>query len=272
MYLLILYLPFLSFLISIFFSEFLGNKGVCFLSTFFLGLTMLISLFIFFEIIVCNSLCNVSFSEWINVGFFHIKWSFYYDGLSSLMAVMITIVSFCVHMFSISYMNGDVQQEKFMGLLSIFTFFMLFLTIADNFFQLVLGWEGVGICSYLLINFWYMRKMTNDSALKALFFNRIGDFCLIIAMFLIYYYLKTFDFILIFDNYILLQIKLINLFGFQLNLLDLISCLIVIASIAKSAQILLNGWLLDAMEGPTPVSALIHAATMVIIKSCRGMM
>jgi len=160
-------------------------------------------------------------------------------------------------------MHGDFQHDRFMGLLSIFTFFMLLLVTADNFLQLLLGWEGVGICSYLLINFWYMRKNTNDSAFKALLFNRIGDLGLFLAMFLVYFYLKTFDFLIIFDNVNVLQLVRFDFLIFELNCLDLVCFLLVIAAMAKSAQIFLNGWLMDAMEGPTPVSALIHAATMV---------
>lgn len=264
MYLLILFLPLLSFILASFFSKFYGNRGINILSTFLIGLTMILAGFIFFEnVLWSNKTVVIFFSRWFDVGLFVVNWSFYFDGLTSIMCVMITVVSFCVHMFSISYMENDFQQEKFMGLLSIFTFFMLILVTSDNFLQLILGWEGVGICSYMLINFWFMRKNTNDSALKALFFNRVGDLGLLLAMFLIYFYLKTFDFIIIFDNYNVLQSIYFSFLFFKINLLDLICYLLIIASMAKSAQVFLNGWLMDAMEGPTPVSALIHAATMV---------
>ena len=263
MYLLILFLPLLSFFVSSFFSIFFGKRGISFISTTALYLSMLLSIFIFYEIVLCNSSCNVFFYQWFDVGLFTVSWSFYFDGLTSIMCVMITVVSFAVHMFSISYMENDHQQERFMGLLSIFTFFMLVLVTSDNFLQLLLGWEGVGICSYLLINFWFMRKHTNDSALKALLFNRVGDLFLLLAIFLIFFYLKTFDFNIVFDSFHLLQITSFVFLFFNLNLLDMISCFLVVAAIAKSAQIFLSGWLMDAMEGPTPVSALIHAATMV---------
>ena len=243
MYLLIICLPLFSFFSAAFLSFLFGKRGICFISTFFLGLSMLISLFIFYEVVLCNSTCNVFFSDWFNVGLFYVSWSFYFDGLTAIMCVMITIVSFAVHMFSISYMENDFQQERFMGLLSVFTFFMLLLVTADNFLQLILGWEGVGICSYLLINFWFMRKNTNDSALKALIFNRVGDLFLLLAMFLLYFYLKTFDFVIIFDSFRMLEFVKFNFLFYDFNLLDIISCFLVIAAVAKSAQIFLSGWL-----------------------------
>ena len=260
MYLLIIFLPVFSLIIGLFFSFFFGKNGIGFILTFSMLLTTIISFLIFYEIILCNSNCILFIFKWFDVGFFSCNWSFYFDGLTSIMCLMITSVSFCVHLFSINYMSSDFQKEKFMSLLTIFTLFMLFLVTADNLIQLLFGWEGVGICSYLLINFWYMRKNTNDSAIKALMFNRLGDFCFFLSIFVIIFYFKSTDLHLILDNWVFF--KNILIFGY-FNVLDLICFLLVIASMAKSAQLFLTGWLMDAMEGPTPVSALIHAATMV---------
>lgn len=263
MYLLFVFLPLYSFFISFVLSPFIGKKGTCFLTSFFLGITALLSLFIFYEIVLCDSNCYIILTSWFQSGCLSIFWSCYFDNLTSVMCIMISVVSFCVHVFSINYMGNDFQQERFMGLLSLFTFFMILLVVSDNLLQLLFGWEGVGICSYLLINFWYMRKNTNDSALKAVFYNRVGDLCLLLAIFIIYYFLQTLDFHLIFDNYFVLQNIQINLFFYDINVLNIVCFFLVIGAMAKSAQIFLQGWLGDAMEGPTPVSALIHAATMV---------
>jgi NADH-quinone oxidoreductase subunit L len=263
MYLLFVLLPLLSFFILSIFSSFFGKKGSCYISTFFVFTSACISIFIFFEVVLNNSTCYFYLFPWVEVGVLSIKWSCFFDQLTAIMCIMITVVSFCVHLFSINYMTEDFQQERFMGLLSLFTFFMIILVVSDNLLQLLLGWEGVGLCSYLLINFWYMRKNTNDSSLKAVFFNRFGDLCLLFAIFLLFYYLKSINFFIIFDNYQLLLNQNIDFIFFSLNVLELICFCLTIAAMAKSAQIFLQGWLGDAMEGPTPVSALIHAATMV---------
>lgn len=263
MYLLFIFLPFFSFFIAFFLSPFIGKKGTCYITTFFLGIAAALSLFIFYEVALCDSNCYLKLNAWFQSGILNINWSCYFDSLTAVMCIMISVVSFCVHLFSINYMEIDFQQERFMGLLSLFTFFMIMLVISDNLLQLLFGWEGVGICSYLLINFWYMRKNTNESALKAVFYNRIGDLCLLFSIFIIFYFLQTLDFLLIFDNFLVLQNININIFFFEINVLNIVCFFLVIGAMAKSAQIFLQGWLGDAMEGPTPVSALIHAATMV---------
>jgi proton-translocating NADH-quinone oxidoreductase chain L len=263
MYLLFIFLPFFSFIISCFFSTFFGKIGTCYISTGLLFICALLSIFIFYEIVLLDSNCFFTIGQWFDSGLMSNQWTCFFDSLTATMGVMITIVSFCVHFFSINYMAKDFQQEKFMGLLSLFTFFMIVLVTSDNLLQLLLGWEGVGICSYLLINFWYMRKNTNDSALKAVFYNRLGDLCLLLGIFLIFYYLRTLDFHIIMDNFFFLQNIFINFIFFEVNLLSCICFFFFMGAMAKSAQIFLQGWLGDAMEGPTPVSALIHAATMV---------
>lgn len=263
MYLVFIISPLLSFIVTAFFSSTFGAKGTAYLTSQLLGITACISIFIFYEVVLCDSICYLNLFTWFDVGLLNINWSCYFDPLSAVMGVMITVVSFCVHLFSVNYMSGDFQHERFMSLLSLFTFFMIVLVLSDNFIQLLLGWEGVGICSYLLINFWYMRKSTNDSALKAVFFNRVGDLTLLLGIFIIFYCLKSVDFFIVYDNYDILQNINIRLFFFDVNCLNLICFLFTIGAMAKSAQVFLQGWLGDAMEGPTPVSALIHAATMV---------
>jgi NADH-quinone oxidoreductase subunit L len=263
MYLIFIISPLLSFIITAFFSSIFGAKGTAYLTSQLLGITACVSIFIFYEVVLCDSTCYLNLFNWFDVGLLNINWSCYFDPLSAVMGVMITVVSFCVHLFSINYMAGDFQHERFMSLLSLFTFFMIVLVLSDNFIQLLLGWEGVGICSYLLINFWYMRKSTNDSALKAVFFNRIGDLTLLLGIFIIFYCLKSVDFFIVYDNFDVLQNINIRLFFFDINCLNLVCFLLMVGAMAKSAQVFLQGWLGDAMEGPTPVSALIHAATMV---------
>ena len=263
MYIIFILGPFISFIVSAFFSSKLGAKGTAYLTTQLLGVTALISIFIFYEIILCDSTCHLTLFNWFDAGLLNINWACYFDPLSAVMGVMITVVSFCVHLFSINYMAGDFQHERFMSLLSLFTFFMIILVLSDNFIQLLLGWEGVGICSYLLINFWYMRKPTNDAALKAVFFNRVGDLTLLLGIFIVFYCLRSVDFFIVYDNFDVLQNINIRLFFFDINCLNLVCFLFMMGSMAKSAQVFLQGWLGDAMEGPTPVSALIHAATMV---------
>jgi len=204
-----------------------------------LGITACISIFIFYEVIICDSTCYLNLFSWFDVGLLNIKWSCYFDPLSAVMGVMITVVSFCVHLFSINYMAGDFQHERFMSLLSLFTFFMIVLVLSDNFIQLLLGWEGVGIFSYLLINFWYMRKSTNDSALKAVFFNRVGDLTLLLGIFIIFYCLKSVDFFIVYDNFDVLQNINIRLFFFDVNCLNLICFLLMVGAMAKSAQVFL---------------------------------
>jgi len=261
---LIIFFPILSFFTAMLLSRFFGAAGICFISTFSIFGSLFLALLNFLQFVLYGTkIFYAPLFIWFDVALFTSQYCLFYDGVSAIMSVMILVVSFSVHLFSIGYMHKDFQHERFMGLLSIFTFFMLLLVTADNFLQLIVGWEGVGICSYLLINFWYMRKNTNDSAFKALLFNRVGDLGLFLAVFLVYFYLKTFDFSIIFDNYNILQLIKFNFVFFEVNCLDLVCCLLVIAAMAKSAQIFLNGWLMDAMEGPTPVSALIHAATMV---------
>tara|TARA_X000001036_G_scaffold439412_1_gene490479 strand:+ start:1621 stop:3528 length:1908 start_codon:yes stop_codon:yes gene_type:complete len=206
---------------------------------------------------------NYKIFEWITSGGFSANWSIKIDPLSSVMLVVVTFVSALVHIYSIGYMSHDPHKPRFMSYLSLFTFSMLALVVSDNFLQLFFGWEGVGLCSYLLIGFWYKKETANNAAIKAFIVNRIGDFGLAIAIFLIFFFFGTINFDEVFIATAQLAEEKLVFFGFESNLITLICIFLFIGAMGKSAQFLLHTWLPDAMEGPTPVSALIHAATMV---------
>ena len=185
-----------------------------------------------------------------------------FDSLTVVMLIVVTFISSLVHLYSISYMSEDPHSPRFMCYLSIFTFFMLMLVTGDNFLQLFLGWEGVGLASYLLIHFWFTRLQADKAAIKAMLVNRVGDFGLALGIFGCFTLFQTVDFSTIFacasaprNEWIFCNMRF--------NAITLICILLFIGAVGKSAQIGLHTWLPDAMEGPTPVSALIHAATMV---------
>ena len=185
------------------------------------------------------------------------------DPLSSVMLVVVTFISSLVHIYSIGYMSHDPHKPRFMAYLSLFTFSMLMLVTSDNFIQLFFGWEGVGLCSYFLIGFWFKKETANAAAIKAFLINRVGDFGFAIGIFLIFYLFGTVNYSEVFQQIPSIIDKDIDFLGFQINSINLICLLLFIGAMGKSAQIFLHTWLPDAMEGPTPVSALIHAATMV---------
>jgi NADH-quinone oxidoreductase subunit L len=222
-----------------------------------------ISILLFWNGIQNNTYGNYKIFEWISSGNFIANWSINIDPLSSIMLVVVTFVSALVHIYSIGYMSHDPHKPRFMSYLSLFTFSMLVLVVSDNFLQLFFGWEGVGLCSYLLIGFWYKKESANNAAIKAFIVNRVGDFGLAIGIFLIFFYFGTINFKEVFNLAPQFLEKNIVFFGFESSLITLICLFLFIGAMGKSAQFLLHTWLPDAMEGPTPVSALIHAATMV---------
>ena len=185
------------------------------------------------------------------------------DPLSAVMLVVITSISSLVHIYSIGYMSHDPHKPRFMAYLSLFTFAMLMLVTSDNFIQLFFGWEGVGLCSYFLIGFWFKKESANAAAIKAFVVNRVGDFGFALGIFLIFYLFDTVNYSEVFQQIPTVVDKNLLFLGFEIKAIDLICLLLFIGAMGKSAQILLHTWLPDAMEGPTPVSALIHAATMV---------
>jgi NADH-quinone oxidoreductase subunit L len=243
--------------------KFLGDRYSEIITTLFLFISAIFSIIIFYKGIVYDEYKNYKIIEWINSGNLKVDWSINIDPLSSIMLVVVTSVSSLVHLYSIGYMSHDPNKPRFMAYLSLFTFAMLMLIVSDNFLQLFFGWEGVGLCSYLLIGFWYKKNTANNAAIKAFLVNRVGDFGLAISIFLIFNYFGTLNYDEVFAKVAVDPTKEIIFLGLSVNLITLISLTLFIGAMGKSAQFLFHTWLPDAMEGPTPVSALIHAATMV---------
>ena len=260
---LILFLPLVGSIVSGFFGKLIGDKIIQILTSFFVSISSILSLIIFFKVINYGYVNNLIISTWINSGSLNANWTINIDALSSVMLVVVTLVSALVHIYSIGYMSNDPHKSRFMSYLSLFTFAMLTLVTSDNFIQLFFGWEGVGLCSYFLIGFWYKKKSANAAAIKAFLVNRVGDFGFALGIFLIFYIFGTVNYNEVFDKIPLFLNKELIFLGIKINAIDLICLLLFIGAMGKSAQIFLHTWLPDAMEGPTPVSALIHAATMV---------
>ncbi|CAN7555393.1 NADH-quinone oxidoreductase subunit L [Bradyrhizobium sp. LjRoot220] len=206
---------------------------------------------------------RIALFPWINSGDLQVAWSLRVDTLTAVMLVVVNTVSALVHLYSIGYMDEDPHRPRFFAYLSLFTFAMLMLVTSDNLVQMFFGWEGVGLASYLLIGFWYQKPSANAAAIKAFVVNRVGDFGFALGIFAIFMLLKSTDFETIFAGAPGLAGKTIDVFGWHADALTLTCLLLFMGAMGKSAQFLLHTWLPDAMEGPTPVSALIHAATMV---------
>ena len=201
--------------------------------------------------------------NWINSGDLSSEWSLRLDMLTSVMLVVVTSVSSLVHIYSIGYMSHDPHQTRFFSYLSFFTFSMLILVTSNNFLQLFFGWEGVGLASYLLIGFWYKKDTANSAAMKAFIVNRVGDFGFLIGIAILFLSTRSLDFDTIFSMKEQLLESSVMFFGYEFNTLNTACFFLFMGAMGKSAQLFLHTWLPDAMEGPTPVSALIHAATMV---------
>lgn len=223
----------------------------------------LLAAHVFYRVVFDGQGQTVELAPWIAVDDFSVNWALKVDVLTAVMLVVVTWVSSVVHIYSVGYMSHDHHKPRFMAYLSLFTFFMLMLVTADNFAQLFLGWEGVGLCSYLLIGFWYHKPSANAAAMKAFIVNRVGDIGLAMGICLIFMVMGTIQFDAVFAQAPSLALDRFLFLGYDLPLLDVIGCLLFVGCMGKSAQLFLHTWLPDAMEGPTPVSALIHAATMV---------
>ena len=258
----VIFLPLFGTIVG-YLSKYLGDIASQLFTTLSVCLSAILSIIIFYNGIVNDSYGNYLIYEWIGSGNFQANWSINIDPLSSIMLVVVTLVSALVHIYSIGYMNHDPNKPRFMSYLSLFTFSMLALVVSDNFLQLFFGWEGVGLSSYLLIGFWYKKNSANKAAIKAFIVNRVGDFGLAIGIFLLFLFFGTLNYNEIFQLVPSFSEKTINFLGFNTNLITLICSFLFIGAMGKSAQFFLHTWLPDAMEGPTPVSALIHAATMV---------
>nr|YP_011017653.1 NADH dehydrogenase subunit 5 [Campylaephora kondoi]WQF69476.1 NADH dehydrogenase subunit 5 [Campylaephora kondoi] len=263
MYLSIILIPLLSTVISGFGGRWLGRYGASVLSSSLILFNFVISLIIFFEVNLCGSSVFLKINPWIISDLLLINWSFIFDSLTSVMLIVVNSISSLVHFYSIGYLDEDPHAPRFMSYLSIFTFFMLILVTADNMVQMFLGWEGVGIASYLLINFWFSRLSANQAAFKAILTNRVGDFGLSLAILLSFAVFGSVDYLTIFSLAPLFETYKLNFFFYDLSYFSVFGFFLFLGAIGKSAQLGLHVWLPDAMEGPTPVSALIHAATMV---------
>ena len=255
----ILFLPLLASIISGFFGKLIGDRSSEIITSLFVVISASLSLFIFYNVISNQYESNIVLATWINSGSLNVNWSIKIDALSSVMLVVVTLFAALVHIYSIGYMSHDPHKPRFMAFLSLFTFAMLTLVTSDNFLQLFFGWEGVGLCSYFLIGFWFKRETANAAAIKAFVVNRVGD----LGIFLIFYLFGTVNYSEVFASIPQIIDKELLFLGIQIKAIDLICILLFIGAMGKSAQIFLHTWLPDAMEGPTPVSALIHAATMV---------
>ena len=259
----IIALPLIASIISGFFGRLIGDRSSEIITSLLVSISAIFSVLVLYEVVVNQYQENIIIATWISSGSLEVNWSMKIDSLSAVMLVVVTSVSALVHIYSIGYMSHDPHKPRFMAYLSLFTFAMLMLVTADNFIQLFFGWEGVGLCSYFLIGFWFKKESANKAAIKAFVVNRVGDFGFALGIFLIFYLFGTVNYTEVFAEIPNITDKNLVFLGITFNSVDLICLLLFIGAMGKSAQILLHTWLPDAMEGPTPVSALIHAATMV---------
>lgn len=263
MYLVVVLLPLLSFLGTALWGRRMGFEGAKLVPTLSLSLTFLLSSLLFFEVGLGGSPLYLTTFTWMDSEMFHCSWGFLFDSLTVVMLVVVTGISSLVHLYSTEYMAEDPHLPRFMSYLSLFTFFMLVLVTGDNFLQLFVGWEGVGLCSFLLINFWFARLQANKAAIKAMIVNRVGDFGLALGIFGAFTLFQSVDYATIFAMAPTQGEESLTFLNKEVEAYTAVCLLLFVGSVGKSAQLGLHTWLPDAMEGPTPVSALIHAATMV---------
>ena len=259
----IIFLPLLGFLFCFLLGKQFNYRVYQISTTSILFLCTLFSWIIFIQFINNKETEIIFILNWISSGNFIVNWSIRLDTLTAVMFIVVTTVSACVHLYSIAYMEEDPSKIRFMGYLSLFTFFMLVLVSSNNLLQMFFGWEGVGLASYLLIGFWHHKDSANKAAIKAFVVNRVGDFGYAIGIAGIFYIFGTISFDSIFSQVDRFSEHQIQFLSFSFPTLDFLCFLLFIGAMGKSAQLGLHTWLPDAMEGPTPVSALIHAATMV---------
>ncbi len=257
------FLPLIGAIIAGFFGRVIGDRGAYRVSSILLCISALLSCILFYDVALQSNPRTVELLQWVNSGAFEFAWSLKIDTLTAVMLVVVTVVSAVVHVYSIGYMANDRSIPRFFAYLSLFTFFMLMLVTADNLIQLFFGWEGVGLCSYLLIGFWYDRPTANAAAIKAFLVNRVGDFGFALGIFAIFFLFGTVHLDSIFSAASAQADARLVFLGGEFHALTVICLLLFVGAMGKSAQLGLHTWLPDAMEGPTPVSALIHAATMV---------
>ncbi len=264
MYAAIVFLPLLGFLVAGPFGWRIGARPSEIVTTSLLFVSAVLSWIVFIQVALGTAPATVSvIGTWFTSGALKVDWSLKIDTLTAVMLVVVGTVSSLVHLYSIGYMRDDPSRPRFFAYLSLFTFAMLMLVTADNLVQLFFGWEGVGLLSYLLIGFWYGKPSANAAAIKAFVVNRVGDFGFALGIFLVFTLTNSVGFDQIFAAAPGLAHKTIHVFGLDMDAMTITCLLLFMGAMGKSAQFLLHTWLPDAMEGPTPVSALIHAATMV---------
>ena len=259
----IVFLPALGGLIAGLFGRLLGPRPSELITTGLLLVSCVLSWIVFYRVGFGHETAHVAIERWITSGELDIGWAFKIDTLTAVMFVVVTTVSALVHVYSIGYMAEDDSRSRFFAYLSGFTFAMLMLVTSDNLVQMFFGWEGVGLFSYLLIGFWYTKPEANAAAIKAFVVNRVGDFGFALGIFGLFAVFNTVNLDQLFDAAPGMAGKSFEFLGYQVDILTTLSLLLFMGAMGKSAQFLLHTWLPDAMEGPTPVSALIHAATMV---------
>ena len=262
MYDLIVFLPLLGFLIAGIFGPWIGARPSELVTSGFLGICFLLSWIAFFQV-AGGAGAHIPVANWFVSGKLDVAWALRIDTLTAVMLVVVTTVSFVTHVYSIGYMADDPCRPRFFAYLSLFTFAMLMLVTADNLVQMFFGWEGVGLMSYLLVGFWYERPSANAAAIKAFVVNRVGDFGFALGIFMSFTLTGSVTFDQVFAAAPGIAGKIVHFIGFDWNAWTIACLLLFMGAMGKSAQFLLHTWLPDAMEGPTPVSALIHAATMV---------
>ncbi|MEP4703393.1 MAG: NADH-quinone oxidoreductase subunit L, partial [Hyphomicrobiales bacterium] len=276
MYSAIVFLPLIGFLIAGLFGRVIGAKASEYITSGLLVISAVLSWVALFQVgFGDNEGFTVPVMRWIQSGDFAANWAFRIDTLTVVMLVVVNSVSALVHIYSIGYMHHDAHRPRFFAYLSLFTFAMLMLVTSNNLIQMFFGWEGVGLASYLLIGFWYHKPSANAAAMKAFIVNRVGDFGFALGIFSIFIIFGSVELETIFSaakgmvddkGNVIAAGTILNFLGYELALdsaLTITCLLLFMGAMGKSAQFLLHTWLPDAMEGPTPVSALIHAATMV---------
>ena len=263
MYAAIVFLPLVGALLAGFFGKLIGDRGAHLVTCIFMAASMLLGAICFYDVALQQNAQTIQLFTWIESGNLKAEWALKIDTLTAIMILVVTSVSTMVHVYSIGYMHHDPHNPRFFAYLSLFTFAMLMLVTADNLVQMFFGWEGVGLASYLLIGFWYQKPDANAAAIKAFLVNRVGDFGFALGIFGTYLLFDT----IVLDEIFILAPKYVEteltFLWFSADAITVLTMLLFIGAMGKSAQLGLHTWLPDAMEGPTPVSALIHAATMV---------
>lgn len=249
MYLALVFLSFIGACLAGLLGRQLGSWGAAITTTSCLFFSLIFSLFAFYEVAFSGGFVYIKLSAWISSEVLNVDWGFMFDSLTATMCVVVTFISTLVHLYSTEYMSHDPHLARFMCYLSLFTFFMMLLVTGDNLIQMFLGWEGIGLASYLLINFWFTRIQANKAAIKAMILNRVGDFCLVMGILLIFAKFKAVDYATLAVITPFLKNETVIFLNLNLNLLNTIGLFLFLGAVGKSAQLGLHTWLPDAMEG-----------------------